>query len=49
MLSIAIDPLPEKVTPVAVDPLMYIEPVATTDHDALLPITIGVLNCMIAD
>ena len=48
ILSILIDPLPEKVTPVAVDPLMYIDPVATIDHDALFAITIGVLNCIIA-
>jgi hypothetical protein len=49
ILEMVIVPLPEKVTPVAVDPLRYIEPVAVIDHDELLPITVGVLNCRVAD
>lgn len=48
-LTIVNDPLPKNVTPVAVDPLRYRDPVATIDHETVLLITVGVLNCIIPD
>lgn len=48
-LSVVSEPLHKNVTPVPVDPLRYADPVTTIDHEALLLITIGVLNCIIPD